>query len=102
MTDSEIEVKVATLEANQKTIFHNMDEMKEEIRDIRRLTVAVEKIATKTDDIAEKVHGIDARLDTVERAPGKAFTHYKQVIAGSVITGVIGIIIGALFALIIK
>ena len=44
---------------------------KEDIKDIRRLTAAVERIAVKTEIIGEKVDGIDRRLRSVESAPRK-------------------------------
>ena len=52
---SSIDERLSTLEANDKTLFHQIDELKEDIRDIRRLTVAVEKIAGKVDNIDLKV-----------------------------------------------
>ena len=50
-----VDERLSTLEANDKTLFHQVDELKEDIRDIRRLTVAVEKIAGKVDNIDLKV-----------------------------------------------
>ena len=61
--------RISTLEANDKVLFHQVDELKEDVRDIRRLTVAIEKIAGKVDNIdlkvdnvGSKVNGIDERL----------------------------------------
>lgn len=100
--EEKVAERIATLEANNATIFHQLDEIKSEVKDIRRLTVAVEKIAVQTESTAHKVDNIDARLDNVEQRPVADFTHYKRVVVGSICTGVIGVILGAIFALIIK
>lgn len=94
--------RLAALEANEHTIFHQLNEIKDEVKDIRRLTIAVEKIAVQTETTAKKVDSIDTRLDSVENRPSADYSHYKRVIIGAVITGVIGIIVGAVMALIIK
>ena len=44
---SSVDERLGTLEANDKALFHQVDELKEEVRDIRRLTIAIEKIAGK-------------------------------------------------------
>jgi tetrahydromethanopterin S-methyltransferase subunit F len=100
--EEKIAERIATLEANNANIFHQLDDIKTDVKDIRRLTVAVEKIAVQTESTARKVDNIDIRLDNVEQRPAADFAHYKRVIIGSICTGVIGIIIGAVFALIIK
>lgn len=96
------EGRLATLEANQRTIFKKLDEHDTQIKDLTRLTVAVEKIADKTDSISDKVDGIDTRITAVESAPGKKWEKVKETILVSIVTGVIGTILGALLALIIK
>ena len=56
---SNIDERLSTLEADDKTLFHQIDELKEEVRDIRRLTIAIEKIAGKVDNIGLKVDNVD-------------------------------------------
>ena len=41
--EEKIAERIATLEANNANIFHQLDEIKTDVKDIRRLTVAVEK-----------------------------------------------------------
>lgn len=96
------EARLARLEENEKTLFHRIDEQREELKNLTRLTVAVEKIAVKTDQIGEKVSGIETRLDSVEKAPGRKWEKVKETVLTSIVTGVIGILIGALLALVIK
>lgn len=99
---SNIDERLSTLEANDKTLFHQVDELKEDIRDIRRLTIAVEKIASKVDNIDYKVNGIDERLQTVEHVPVTNWNKFKQAIISSIVSVIVGGLLGALIALVIK
>lgn len=96
------EERIAALEAEHKNIFHQLDELKRQTADIHELTASVKVVATETKNISIKVDDLGNRLSEVEKAPGKAFTHYKQQIVGHVMSGVIGAILGALMAAIIK
>lgn len=98
----EIHERLATLEANDKTIFHQLDEMKAEVHDIHKLATSVELIAKQTVDINKKVDNIDKRLDKVERAPNEDFRYYKRVAISCFVTGIISAILGAVLALILK
>lgn len=104
-----IDERLSTLEANDKALFHQVDELKEDVRDIRRLTIAIEKIAGKVDNIDlkvdnvdSKVNGIDERLQTVEHVPAANWTKFKQAIISSIVSVVVGGLLGALIALVIK
>ena len=94
--------RLATCEVNDKNIFHQLDEIKKEMTDTRQLTIAVKELAVSVKATAEKVDDISDRLSTVEHAPAEDFKHYKRVIIGCIITGTIGIILGAVMTLIIK
>ena len=94
--------RLAILEAEDKNIFHQHDEIKSEVKDIRRLTAAVEKMAEQMKNTSCKVDAIDRRLNCVEKAPAEDFKHYKQIIINCIITGILGAVIGAVLAMIIK
>lgn len=96
------EERIAQLEANDKNIFHQLDEIKNEQKDQRKLVIAVEKIATETKQISEKVDRIDNRISIVEAEPGRKYNKYKETIITSIITLIVGLIIGGLFSLIMK
>ena len=98
----ELEERIAVCEANDKNIFHQLDELKTEVRDMHDLAASVKVIATKTDEINTKVDGIGNRLEKVERVPAEDYRHYKRLIYGCIITGIVGAIIGSIFALILK
>lgn len=107
------EERLALCEANDKNIFHQLDEIKDELKDQRTLVVAVEKIATETKQISEKVDRIDkrtgdhaekieARVATLEAEPARKYNKYKETLITSIITLVVGLVIGGLLALIFK
>lgn len=102
MSDQNLNERVSYLEAQNKNIFHQLDEIKEDVRDIKRLTVAVERIALQTKSTSEQVVGINERLDNLEQAPAEEAKHYKRVIISCIVTGVISLILGAVLSLIIK
>ena len=100
--DEYISGRLSALEANNKNIFHQLDELKDEVKNIRQLTVAVKELALSSKATAEKVADISDRLSSVEHAPAEDMKHYKRAIITAVLTGVTGIIIGAFMALIFK
>ena len=93
------EERLSSLETNTSSIFHQIDEMKEDIRNITRLTIAVEKIANKVDNIDEKVNSIDERLTTVEKEPAEDYKHIRRTIISAAISTIVGAVIGALITL---
>ena len=98
----ELHERVARLEADEKTIFHQLTEIKDEVKDIRRLTAAVEKIAIKTESIDEKVDDMGMRISAVENEPAQNFLHYKRLAFGGIITAAISAVCAAVLALIMK
>ena len=98
----EIHERLAKLEADEKNIFHQLSEIKDEVKDIRRLTNAVEKIAVKTESIDSKVDDMGARISAVESQPVKDFAHYKRLAVGAVISTAISSIVVAVLAVIMR
>lgn len=94
--------RITYLEAQDQNIFHQLDEIKEDVRDIKRLTVAVERIALQTKATSEQVAGINERLGTLEQAPAEEAKYYKRVIVSCIVTGVISLILGTVLSLIFK
>ena len=93
--------RVAKLEANEGTIFHQLTEIKNEVKDIRRLTNAVEKMATKMESIDTKVDSMDKRLNSVVNTPAEEFRYYKRTIISCILTGILSAGLGALIALMV-
>lgn len=96
------EERLSALETDQKNIFHQLNEIKQEQKDQRQLIVVVEQIASKTNVIAGKVNQIDERMTNLEQEPARAFKKYKETIFTSIITLIIGAVVGGLLALLLK
>ena len=56
----------------------------------------------QTENTAKKVDSIDKRLAFVEQTPAEDMRYYKRLIIGCITTGIIGAILGAVAALILK
>lgn len=96
------EERLSALETDQKNIFHQLNEIKQEQKDQRQLIVVVEQIASKTNVIAGKVNQIDERMTNLEQEPARAYKKYKETIFSSIITLIIGAVVGGLLALLLK
>ena len=97
-----MEAEIATLQANDKNMFAQISEVKEEVKVLNRLVVSVERIAAQTESTAKKVDNIDTRLEKIESEPKSQLVNLKNAITSAVVTGVLGAIIGAVLALILK
>ena len=86
----------AETSASTKSAHKRLDTLEGEIKDIRRLTVAVEKIADKTENIEEKVDGLSVKLDVqdkrvtdIECKPAKRWDGAVDTIIKVIIGGII-------------
>ncbi len=102
MPDTELWKEIADLRAHQKDLVREVKELREEHKDFRRLVVAVEKIALRTESIEKKVDGMGERLLEVEKEPADNFKHYKRLIVGCIITGILTALLTAGITLILK
>lgn len=96
------EERIAVLEANDKNIFHQLDEHKVAIDNIQRLIISVEKIADKTNNISDKVDQIDDRLNLVEKQPLRKYEKLKELILTAILSVIGGIVVGVLTTLLLK
>lgn len=85
-----------------KSLQHQIDDIREEAKEIHRLTESVSVIAQSMKDMNDKVDKIDTRLGAIEFQPLEELRDYKGSIIRAVITGVVGVIIGALMTLIVR
>lgn len=104
----DIQAKVAALEMRVENIIEELKELKDEVKDMRGLTTAIEKLTVVVGTMNEKIDAtntnvakLDTRLESIEREPADDFRHYKRLAIGGIITGIIGIIF-ALVTVVIK
>ena len=96
------EERIAVLEANDRNIFHQLDEHKIAIENIQRLVISVEKIADKTNSISDKVDQIDDRLNQVEQQPMKRIQKAREIILTSILSTIGGLLVGILSTILLK
>ena len=97
-----LEEKVSIHEANIKTLFKQVEEVKSEIKAIHKLATSIELLAQKMNSVDEKIGNIDTRLDVIEKQDTDDIRYYKRTTISCIITGVITAILSAIFVLIIK
>lgn len=97
-----IEERVSKVEANIDNVFHQLTEIKTDMKDLRQLTVAVEKVATKVNSVDTKLDDVNSRLTEIEKVPATRWEKYRTAIITSIISVIVGALIGGLIALLIK
>lgn len=102
MTDEEIAVRLEGDKKEIGSLKHRMDECEEQQKTMNLLVSSVDKLAVNMEHMLTELKEQGQRLLKLEQAPADDYRHYKRLATGCVITTIIGIIIGAVFALIIK
>lgn len=86
------------LESHKRRIKNCEDELKE----YKGLAASVESLATSMKSMLEEQKKQGERLERLEQAPAEDFKYYRRTVAGCIITGIVGAVVGALIMLIIK
>lgn len=92
---SEHSKQLAVIETEIKTI-------KKDVNDINSLVVSVSILAENMKSMVKEQEKQGKRLEALEKAPLQDYNYYKRLIIGCLLTGVIGTILGAVLALIIR
>lgn len=78
MTQEEMAVKLAEVDARSKSNTHRLDEMDDKVDTLQRLTTAVEVMAAEQKhqsetmtEIKNDVTALGQKVDTIEKKPGK-------------------------------
>ena len=77
-------------------------EMSGKLEDIHELTYSIKEIATEVKLMREDVNKLDARVGNIKNEPAKDYKEVKKAIRDKIILSVVGAIVGAVIALIIK
>ena len=77
-------------------------EMSGKLEYIHELTYSIKEIATEVKLMREDVNKLDARVGNIENEPAKDYKEVKKAIRDKIILSVVGAIVGAVIALIIK
>lgn len=109
MTQEEIAVKFEHQEQEIKSLKHRMKDCEDAqsdfgslLRSVDRLAVNMEFMAQEQRKQGEKIDKQSEKIEKLEHEPAEDFKHYKRVIIGCIVTGVLGALVGAILTLIIK
>lgn len=92
--ETEIIEKLAHLEERAKSNTKRIDEVEQEVKENRELTVAVKEIATEMKHLREEQSNMNDRLKIIEEKPSKNWDKVITTIIGTVVGALAGGIIG--------
>lgn len=92
--------RIAVLEANDRNIFHQLDEMKEEIKVLRELATALQQLADRLENNTALLSAVDKRLGNIEKRPVQDMEHIRKTAITAAVSGIIGALLSAAAALI--
>ena len=98
MNQQEIIERVIKIEQQEQSNTSIIQELKEEVKQNRELTIAVKEIATETKHLREDQQDMNKRLKKIEEKPAEKWDKVTMTIIGTVV----GAIAGAFIGLIIK
>lgn len=98
MNQQEIIEKLIKLEQQSTSNASAIQEIKEEVKQNRELTIAVKEIATETKHLREDQQDMNKRLKAIEDKPSQKWDKVTMTIIGTTV----GAIAGAMIGLVIK
>lgn len=102
MTNEEIANTLGRYEDNLKSLNHRIKNLEVQSKTLCELTASVKTLATNMEYMANEQEKTSERLERLEREPSENFKHYKQMAISSIITTIIGAVIGGLLTTIIR
>ena len=101
MTPEQIAVEFEHHHNEIEILKHRMKKCEEQQDTLNKLVGSVDVLAVNMKHMAEEQKKQGDKLEKLEHEPIEEFKHYKRLILGCVITGVISAIIGAVLATIL-
>lgn len=102
MTNEEIAVKLEHHEQEIKSLKHRMEAREGKDKTLSDLASSVKTLAVHMEYMAAEQKKQGERLEKLEHAPADDFKYYKRLIIGCVITTIVGGIIGAVLAVVLR
>lgn len=102
MTEQEIALKFNDHDHEIGSLKHRMKEVEDKQDGIYNLTLSVHDLAKSVETLAKGQAEQGDRLEALEKEPAENAKYYKRTIVSCIITTVVGVIIGAVIALILK
>ena len=109
MTHEEIAVEFEHHHNEIESLKHRMTKCEEQqgllnklVNSTDRLALNMEYMAKEQQKQGERLEKQGERLEKLEHDPAENYKHYKKVIIGCIITGILSAIVGAVLTLIIQ
>lgn len=102
MEDKELIERLVQVEQRSKSNTKRIDEHDEKLEDIHDLTYAVKELANETKLMREDVNNLNNRVANIESEPAKEYKEIKKNVRNQIISFVVGVILTAIGALILK
>lgn len=102
MTPEQIAVQFEHHHNEIASLKHRMKKCEEQQDTLQKMALSMEKMAINLDFIRKEQTEQGERLARLEHEPAEEFKHYKRLIIGCIVTGVLSCLLGAVLALIIK
>lgn len=93
---------LARVDESTKIAHKRIDRLEETTKDIRDLTYGVKEIANEMKHMRADVNKLDERVASIEKEPTAEYKDTKKQIRNTIISGLIGTLLGAFISLILK
>ena len=100
MTDEVIAVTLKDHENEIKSLKHRMKKQEDKDKNLTELTTSVKTLAVNMEYMAKEQTRTGERLERLEREPAESHKYFKRTIWTSIITTVVGAMVGAVLTLI--
>lgn len=101
MTTEEIAVKFEDHEHEIKSLKHRVNKCEEQTNILNKLVNSVDVLAANMKHMADEQKSQREHIEKLEKEPIDDYKHYKRLIIGCIITGVLGAVLGAALAVIL-
>ena len=93
---------LARVDESTKIAHKRIDRLEETTKDIRDLTYGVKEIANEMKHMRADVNKLDERVASIEKEPTAEYKDTKKQIRNSILSVVIGTVLGAIITLLLK
>lgn len=102
MTNEEVAVRLENHEQEIKSLKHRMKEQEGRDKVLSELAISVKTLAVNMEYMAKEQKRQGERLERLEHEPADNYKHYKRLIIGCIVTTIVGGIIGAVLAIVLR
>ena len=102
MNEQDILIKLNDHDHELGSLKHRVKELEVQQGQFNALVRNVDKLATNMENMLKEQSAQRAEIELLKQSPAEEFKYYKHIIIGCVITGVVGTLVGAILAAVIR